>query len=747
MKRATFGLALLVAANAAIAQQAPSGGGQFAPPPDDPSLGILREIFGNLVDYVTGGTGAGELANNGTVMAAGFEIFNVAVLFLGMIFVAYTSVMGIINTAHDGEFLGRKMSNIWVPLRTFAGSALLLPLAGGYSAIQIVVMWLAVQGVGIGDKVWTAMLTRVDQSGMIGHPHIPDARPLAANIFKFEVCRAAMNKQFAESDRGDRVVVQPKQRLIEAWVPTDEVLTTAPPAIGAITNTGYKPVQIPVTSWYWTANGYIDNTICGGLSWEESPQSQEGNARYVDLRGIYSAHTESVAGMINMLRPVAERVVAGEKPLPGAIAQAAYAYETRLQQASRAAVDAGNQSSKDAFVGFAKSGGWVYAGTYYNHIIQLNDAVQLAVNAMPVSDSIDIDAKETDAALVGYRDAMTVAEEYLRQRADAAGQAYENEVGEDTAACKMPTSWPAVKRCLSKPALWGIEQMTQEMAGGNTSHVAQVKNIGDGIMTVAWGFVGTMAATKFITAEADGLTLGAAKGPNEVLEMLTGIITILFCAMIGTGATLAFYVPLIPFIAWISGVIKWVVSVAETLIAAPIWAAAHLHPDGDDAVGRAGPGYMIILSAVLRPVLMVFGLIASIAVAQPIAHLVNGGFMLAVKGSMHDGANGIGAFIAYCVIYVIIMTTVLHSVFALINFIPDSALRFMGNAVGMHGIADSEGHESQRVFMAAATHGNRVVAGGGNRIVADGGEPKGDRPSSRPAGTTSQEDHAQRPQT
>lgn len=135
---------------------------------------------------------------------------------------------------------------------------------------------------------------------------------------------------------------------------------------------------------------------------------------------------------------------------------------------------------------------------------------------------------------------------------------------------------------------------------------------------------------------------------------------------------------------------------------------------------------------------MVFGLIASIAVAQPIAHLVNGGLMLAVKGSMHDGANGIGAFIAYCVIYVIIMTTVLHSVFALINFIPDSALRFMGNAVGMHGIADSEGHESQRVFMGAATHGNRAMAG-------SGGGQGGDRPPSRPAGTTSQDDHAQRP--
>lgn len=734
----------LSASGSVSAQQQPGGGGEFAPPPDDPSLGILREIFGNLVDFVAGGDNAAELASNGTVMAAGFEIFNVAVLFLGMLFVGYMSIMGVINTAHDGEFLGKKMSSIWVPLRTVGGSALLLPVAGGFSAIQILVMWLAVQGVGIGDKVWTAMLTRVDQGGMVGHPHIPDARPLAANIFKFEVCRAAMNKHYADAGRSERIVVEAKTDYIRSLVPTDSALSFGP---GALTGTGYVSVRIPVQNFYWKATGgYVNPNVCGSLEWEESPQSQEGNARYLDLGGIAQVHGQAVNSMITALRPVAEKIVAGEKPGGGAIAQAAYTYESQLQSAARAAVESSNQSSKDAFVDFAKTGGWLHAGAYYNHIIQLNDAVQLAVNSMPVSDSISIDQnQETDAALVGYRDAMAVADEYLKQRADATHQAFEEErIRDQQCAWRTMTSFEAIKKCLSKPALWGIEQMTQEMAGSNTSHVAQVKGVGDTIMAAGWTLFGTYVLGNSIAKGVSDSLLGEVGGGvvHGLVEPMGGLITMMVLALLGFGAVASFYIPMIPFIGWISGVIKWVVSVTEALIAAPIFAAAHIHPDGDDAVGRAGPGYMLILSMVLRPVLMLFGLLAAIAVAQPIAHLVNGTFIFAVKGAMHDSANGLGAFIAYSAIYMIIMTTLLHAVFALINYIPDQTLRWMGSAVGMHGVADSEGKESEHVFVGAS----RQHAPGAVTSAKGDGRSGGSRPGGNGGGgATTDADHSQVP--
>lgn len=737
--------ACLLASGSAAAQQQPGGGGQFAPPPDDPSLGILREIFGNLVDFVARNATAGDLANNGTVMAAGFAIFNTAILFVGMLFVAWTTIMGVINTSHDGEFLGRKMSSVWLPLRTFAGSALLLPLAGGFSAIQIIVMWLAVTGVGVGDRVWTAMLGRIDQGGMVGHPHIPDARPLAANIFKFEVCRAAMNKQYAESGRSERIVVEGRTDYINSMIPTNSIFSVG---LGAMTGTSYTVAKIPVQNFYWkSTGGHVNPNVCGALEWEESPQSQEGNARYLNLSGIAQVHGEAINMMITRLRPIADQIVAGEKPGGGAINQAAYAYEQKLQAASRAAVENSNESSRNAFVEFAQIGGWVHAGTYYNHIIQLNDSVQLVVNSMPASSSINIDQNaETDSALVGYRDAMMVADEYLKQRSHSAQDAHESEM---SVSCMNPPprTFDAIKRCLSKPALIALEQITQEMAGSNLSHVAQVKSVGDTIMTAGWSLLGLYAVGNSIAKGVSDSILGevGAGAVSGLVEPLGMFVTMAVVALLGFGAVTAFYIPLIPFISWMTGVIKWVVAVVEAMIAAPIFAAAHIHPDGSDEVGRAGPGYMIIFSMVLRPVLMLFGLLAAISVAQPIAHLVNSTFIFAVKGAMHDSANGIGALVAYAAIYMIIMTTVLHAVFALINFIPDTVFRFMGNAVGMHGVGDSEDREAANVFVGASQKNapRAFEAAQGSKPKGGGGQAP--PPSQKTSGSTSPDDHTQQP--
>ena len=52
--------------------------------------------------------------------------------------------------------------------------------------------------------------------------------------------------------------------------------------------------------------------------------------------------------------------------------------------------------------------------------------------------------------------------------------------------------------------------------------------------------------------------------------------------------------------------------VVEAIIAAPLWAVMHLHPSGDDMTGKGGNGYMLVLGLVVRPALIIFGLIAAI---------------------------------------------------------------------------------------------------------------------------------------
>lgn len=710
---------------------------QFTPPAGDASVGFLREAFGNVVGQITvGGSIQGE---TDTVTAAGFKVFNSGVLFLSMLFVLYSTLKGTVDSAHDGEILGRKMSSIWVPLRTVGGTACLLPLGNGFSLIQIFVLWIAIQGAGLGDAIWSAMMDKLSQDNMIGRPNIPDSRPLASNILRFEVCAAAMNKQFQDSGRADRIEVRENQKTITN---TGEVLSGQNLVIGAVTGPALGALNLvsslsnaryTVSDYQWSATGntYQNPNVCGTLTWTQSEESSGGNGNNSVAKGpILSAHSNAVKAMIASLRPIAQQIVAGNKPAAGAIDQAAAAYENTLRAGAATAVAQSNQNAKTNFIQLSRDGGWLYAGTYYNQIVRLNDAVQSAINALPTSEPINIEDKEAADVLLTYRDALAVADEYIKNRAASPKAAYEQEwqsaYKDPDGSFKVPRSWEDVKRLISLPAIGAIHQMTYTIAGSNLSHISQMKAVGDTITGAAWGIAGTMfMANGVANANVTKLTVGNVFDIGAALNSMSGIVATIFNLLLLAGLILAFYVPMIPYIMWIVACIKWLVMVLENTVAAPVWAAAHVHPDGDDMAGKGGPGYFIILSTFMRPALMLFGLIFSITMAQPITHLVNSTYMLAVAGSTHDSFNGLGAFVAYSVIYALIMVIVVHSVFGLINYIPDNVLRWIGNSISAN-VGDGAEHETSRVFAS--------VSGQGAAGAMKGGSGKGEGGPKAPGG-------------
>lgn len=131
----------------------------FAPPASDTSVTFLGNIFG-VVDGVLHGTGS-------QIMGTMFGVFNAAVLALGGIVIMYIILVSTMNTAHEGQMLGQKWSSIWVPVRATIGLALLIPKSSGYCLMQIFVMWVVLQGVGVADKIWGAALDYLNRGGVI----------------------------------------------------------------------------------------------------------------------------------------------------------------------------------------------------------------------------------------------------------------------------------------------------------------------------------------------------------------------------------------------------------------------------------------------------------------------------------------------------------------------------------------------------------------------------------------------------
>lgn len=132
--------------------------GFFSPPATDTSIYLLGKIFG-----VVGGV----LSGNSLIFGELFYVFNIAVLAVGSIVLIYIIFVSTLNTCGEGEVLGRKWSSIFIPLRAVGAVALMLPGTTGYSAIQVFVMWVAIQGVGLADRLWDTTADFLSRGGEV----------------------------------------------------------------------------------------------------------------------------------------------------------------------------------------------------------------------------------------------------------------------------------------------------------------------------------------------------------------------------------------------------------------------------------------------------------------------------------------------------------------------------------------------------------------------------------------------------
>lgn len=92
---------------------------------------------------------AGPLSN-------AMRVFNVTLLSVGGAMLGWHTMSGMVSTAHEGKMLGQKWHQIWAPIRVTAGVGFLAPIAGGFSAVQILVLHVALWGSAFADLVWNA---------------------------------------------------------------------------------------------------------------------------------------------------------------------------------------------------------------------------------------------------------------------------------------------------------------------------------------------------------------------------------------------------------------------------------------------------------------------------------------------------------------------------------------------------------------------------------------------------------------
>lgn len=740
---------------------------------NDQSLYYLGRIFGNVGDVLPG-TGP-------AILSAMFKVFNTAMLAVGALIVTYTTVVGVLNTAAEGEFLGKQWHSLWVPIRTVIGIAGLFPMKSGYCAIQVIIMWVIIQGIGAADTVWNAAINYFQKGGAISVPAPSNVITSGMTtgmqtLFKNLTCDAAFrvfwctpsNKSpiCAQGGIGSRMVCDNGNNCKLVMGPNGECGTlnwNKSNAVGMAQDSAYRsivPTLYQISNYFARAyklqDEYLnDKQANPGPGFP--PKDAKGNKPatyngqqywnlvlnpYVGTNFIRDA-VNAYLGYVNNAKSatgtgatfgqvigaaggagIAGAAVAG--PV-GAVAGAVAGFATAIK---------GMLIDLNKTYETAKANGWIFAGGYFYFIASTTNTVtrdDITSVTMNFSAFVPPTTKSTEQVIREYFqgegvyrpdtppvDLANAAQDITK--AIAAAQSTGGGEGEQAAAGRVASSGSWVTDLILTvftanlaPALvGGFINMLSGTGDVQSNPIVNLQSFGETLLVVMQILFVALFALIFVT------TLSTAVGSSmsslgyavtNVASYILPIVMALLFSLFVFGATLAVYVPLIPYIIFTMGAIGWFMSTIEAMVAGPIVALGIIHPEGQHQIwGKAEHGVLLLMNIFLRPTLMIFGLISGMLLSYVIVTLVNAAFVNVMR-QIYSGP-GLVETILFIAAYIGLIITALNKCFSLIHLLPEKVLGWIGGRGEAYGEGEAAKEVRGQVGSAAGGISSGAVSGG-----------------------------------
>lgn len=132
----------------------------------DYSLNLLSSVVGSMGDVqcLSGQSAYAQMTKNL------IDIFTTGMFSIALILFSYTSLMGTIYTASEGEVMGRKMQTYFVFFRSMTAMLLYMPMGNGYSILQSMVTNIVIVSVMLANAAWylTSTLIVTTLQGPLG---------------------------------------------------------------------------------------------------------------------------------------------------------------------------------------------------------------------------------------------------------------------------------------------------------------------------------------------------------------------------------------------------------------------------------------------------------------------------------------------------------------------------------------------------------------------------------------------------
>lgn len=699
----------------------------LTPPAGDLSVSYLATIFG-VVDGVLHGTGSQIL---GTMLGS----FNATILVMAFVILTYALFISILNTSHQGEFLGQKWSSIWVPLRMVSGVGLLLPKATGYSFIQILVMWVVVQGVGAADQVWKVALDYMNRNGTVVEPvqGLGSKNGSADNTFLVAKAGSILKSEVCMYTLYNGLVRQYAPKGIEVPNFANSLTVTGKGPNG--TNTGKIIDYTKDKGGFISFPGKLDGTFakyegaCGSVNWDfigKADNDQVANpakltandSASIGVRQMtldLSALAQTIAAKLappSLNDKVSSVTLKKDDPLfvNDGLVYTSADYFAIIKPALRALQYDAKSDLKD-FIKDAKKVGWVLAGSYYYQMAKLNQGLRAINDLSIIKDQISPSFKPNyDAsAFQDINDPIILANLKNNVPAsqgviDAYVQSETTKAGDDSNNSQLfPSTGGDVSgttgllRTFMGSAFQNVAEFQKKLQDGLNSGadpIVTLSGIGDDLVHLVekvWlSFFGIMVGVVLAGAGAGAIAsffapagpiIGVLGGLFGFLGLFMPLFTFWLMFNLSLGATLAYYVPLIPFILFTFGVITWFAIVLEAVIAAPLVALGITHPEGHDFLGKAEQAVMLLASVFLRPTLMVFGFIFGIILSYISISLLNQGLSIALRfmGTLSGDILALVSQTTLMIIYTGVILALVNRSFSMIYEVPNKVMRWIGH--------------------------------------------------------------------
>lgn len=737
---ATF---LLLAAGMAHAQGAGANAGNLVQPyldatrPSDMSTQAFTALLGQFFTNPFAAVGSAS-----TLLGSMFLVFNTFILVAGTIWATYGIGVAIVQTAHEGQLMGKRLSQVWLPIRMVTGVASLIPAFGGFSLSQAVLVFATTIGIGAANLGYEAMVQGTNNLTTVVSPSFvsPKAQggssleEAAFTLFRARVCMQAQNDYVRQ------------QQAVGVDMAAETISATSP---AGLTGVQYGK---PDNRAFCGGIQVTANAVEGGrnsssaVGYRVASVNYEGIARAVQTRatGNFNQYVNGIAQLADdwYRNYQTYQTTGGQRPTVPVLQLEGLAtsYYTAIQPAKGEA-DANAQALSSQAVESMKKFGWFGAGSWYATLAEVNAAVAQAAQSvnfaaipMAINSTTGGYNSELQKALSVLDSATQTASSDAANANSGASESSWQGLCRIVAGSITPPGYRPTGNCsLGQTFAMDLIDMSTAGAGGATSTsggelrmidpIIAMKNMGDYMMVaaeslyVAYSYLneitgigdkdkedgGLLSTAKKAVGGTMGKLLAPLKGVQSLLPMIVG-------GMFIIGLIMSLWIPMIPFVNWWGGLVQYLTIFFEGIAAGPIWAFVHLDANGEGMGQRTETGYLFIINMLFRPFLMLLGFVAAAALMMVMGSFLFWLYPSVMSNVQGNSITGIFSVLGFLLIFWILMHTLVTTLSNLSVLLPDQALAWAGRAIGAQLGRDAE-QGTRGQFMAFGRFGQQAASG------------------------------------